>query len=131
MEKIEREEISRPRQYPQQIHEPYMEQKINSEGGIITVMGVHLSIPSGALPTDHLIAITIIDNSNMPFPDSYQSCRVTPLIKLEPEGLSLPKAAILTIPHSALIPKPEGHGVGLNIFTGEVAQEESQRGKQI
>ncbi|PIK33192.1 hypothetical protein BSL78_29992, partial [Apostichopus japonicus] len=42
--------------------------------------------------------------------------RMTPLIKLEPEGLVLNKPAQLTIPHSAIIPEPDRHGV--IIFTG-------------
>ncbi|PIK52003.1 hypothetical protein BSL78_11076 [Apostichopus japonicus] len=52
---------------------------------------------------------------------------MTPLIKLEPEGLILKKPAQLTIPHSAIIPEPDRHDA--IIFTGLKDEEHLQEGE--
>ncbi|PIK39056.1 glycosyl transferase GT2 family [Apostichopus japonicus] len=49
---------------------------------------------------------------------------MTPLIKLEPEGLTFDKPAQLTIPHSAIIPEPDRHDVV--IYTGLKDEENIQ-----
>ena len=131
MEEIEREELPRPRQDSQTLqirqHHPYIEHKITYEGGTITVMGVHLLIPDEALSSDHVIAVTVIHDPEKHLPGSSRRGRMTPLIKLEPEGIKLNKPALLTIPHSAIIPEPDHHSVV--VFTGQTDQGDLHKGK--
>ena len=125
------EELPRPRQDSQTLqirqHHPYIEHKITYEGGTIAVMGVHLLIPDEALSSDHVIAVTVIHDPDKHLPGSARRGRMTPLIKLEPEGIKLNKPALLTIPHSAIIPEPDRHGVV--VFTGQTDQGDLHKGK--
>ncbi|PIK60578.1 hypothetical protein BSL78_02514 [Apostichopus japonicus] len=91
-------------------------------------MGVHLTIPEDALSFDHVIAVKVIYDPDIHLPGSARRGRMTPLLKLEPEGLALNKPAQLTIPHSAIIPKPDRHDV--IIFTGLKDEEHSQEVSQ-
>ncbi|PIK58307.1 hypothetical protein BSL78_04813 [Apostichopus japonicus] len=112
-------------------HHSYVEHRIKYEGGTISIMGVHLTIPEDAVSFDHVIAVKVIYVPDIHLPGSARRGRMTPLIKLEPEGLVLNKPAQLTIPHSAIIPEPDRHGV--IIFTGlkdETLQEVSQETEQ-
>ncbi|PIK48050.1 hypothetical protein BSL78_15085 [Apostichopus japonicus] len=93
----------------------YIEHRIKCEGGTISIMGVHLTIPEDALSGEGVISVKVIMILTS-LPGSARRGRMTPLIKLEPEGLALNKPAQLTIPHSAIIPEPDRHDV--IIFTG-------------
>ncbi|PIK35148.1 hypothetical protein BSL78_28025 [Apostichopus japonicus] len=120
MERTEREELPKQRKDSQILemrqHHSYVEHRIKYEGGTISIMGVHLTIPEDAVSFDHVIAVKVIYVPDIHLPGSARRGRMTPLIKLEPEGLVLNKPAQLTIPHSAIIPEPDRHGV--IIFTG-------------
>ncbi|XP_071815175.1 uncharacterized protein [Apostichopus japonicus] len=108
-------------------HHSYIEHRITYEGGTISIMGVHLTIPEGALSVDRVIAVKVIYDPTIHLPGSARRGRMTPLIKLEPEGLTLDKPAQLTIPHSAIIPEPDRHDV--IIFTGLKDEENLQEGE--
>ncbi|PIK60302.1 hypothetical protein BSL78_02798 [Apostichopus japonicus] len=104
-------------------HHAYIEHRIKCEGGTISIMGVHLTIPEDAVSFDHVIAVKVIYDPEIHLPGSARRGRMTPLIKLEPEGLTLNKPAQLTIPHSAIIPEPDRHDV--IVFTGLKDEENS------
>ncbi|PIK39045.1 hypothetical protein BSL78_24113 [Apostichopus japonicus] len=120
MERTEEEELRKQRKDSQILemrqHHSYIEHRIKCEGGTISIMGVHLTIPEDAVSFDHVIAIKVIYDPEIHLPINARRGRMTPLIKLEPEGLVLNKPAQLTIPHSAIIPEPDRHDV--MIFTG-------------
>ncbi|PIK52558.1 putative kinesin-like protein, partial [Apostichopus japonicus] len=97
-------------------HHSYIEHRIKCEGGTISIMGVHLTIPEDALSCEGVISVKVIYDPDIHLPGSARRGRMTPLIKLEPEGLALNKPAQLIIPHSAIIPEPDRHDV--SIFTG-------------
>ncbi|XP_071814611.1 uncharacterized protein [Apostichopus japonicus] len=128
---MEREDLPKQRKDSQILemrhHHSYIEHRITYEGGTISIMGVHLTIPEGALSSDHVIAVKVIYDPTIHLPGSARRGRMTPLIKLEPEGLTLDKPAQLTIPHSAIIPDPDRHDV--NIFTGLKDKENLQEGE--
>ncbi|XP_071822148.1 uncharacterized protein [Apostichopus japonicus] len=105
----------------------YIEHRIKCEGGTISIMGVHLTIPEDALSYEGVISVKVIYDPDMHLPGSAHRGRMTPLIKLEPEGLALNKSAQLIIPHSAIIPEPDRHGV--IIFTGLKDEENLQEGE--
>ncbi|XP_071849587.1 uncharacterized protein [Apostichopus japonicus] len=131
MERTEKEEVTKQRKDSQILemrqHHSYIEHRIKYEGGTISIVGVHLTIPEDALSSDHVIAIKVIYDPDIHLPGSARRGRMTPLIKLEPEGLVLNKPAQLTIPHSAIIPEPDRHGV--MIFTGLKDQKHLQEGE--
>lgn len=127
METTERQE-SRQNSETMLNRQPYIEHKINHGGGTITLMGVYLSIPNEALSDDHVIAMTVIHNPDIHLPGDALMVRMTPLIKLEPEGLKLNKPARLTIPHSAIIPA-ESDRLRVIVFNGQSAQGRFQKGK--
>ncbi|PIK42834.1 hypothetical protein BSL78_20304 [Apostichopus japonicus] len=104
-------------------HHPYIEHKINCEGGTISITGVRLTIPDDALPNDHVIAVNVIYDPEIHLPGGAERGRMTPLIKLEPEGLNLHKTASLIIPHSAIIPEPDRHSV--IVFFGQKTERET------
>lgn len=106
--------------------QPYIEHMINHEGGTITILGVHLSVADDALSDDHIIAVTVIHDPDIHLPGNARRGRMTPLIK-KPQGLKLSKPAKLIVPHSAIIPEPDRHGI--IVFTGQEAQGEVQKGK--
>ncbi|XP_071822151.1 uncharacterized protein [Apostichopus japonicus] len=108
-------------------HHSYIEHRIKCEGGTISIMGVHLTIPEDALSYEGVISVKVIYDPDMHLPGSAHRGRMTPLIKLEPEGLALNKSAQLIIPHSAIIPEPDRHGV--IIFTGLKDEENLQEGE--
>ncbi|PIK35992.1 hypothetical protein BSL78_27177 [Apostichopus japonicus] len=120
MKRTEKEELTKQRKDSQILemrhHHPYIEHRIKYEGGTISIMGVHLTIPENAVSFHHVIAIKVIYDPDIHLPGSALRGRMTPLIKLEPEGLTLNKPAQLTIPHSAIIPEPDRHNA--IIFTG-------------
>ncbi|XP_071850424.1 uncharacterized protein [Apostichopus japonicus] len=130
MERTEREELPTQRKDSQilemRYHHSYIEHRIKYEGGTISIMGVNLTIPEGALSSERVIAVKVIYYPNIPLPGSARRGRMTPLIKLEPEGIALKKPAQLTIPHSAIIPEPDRHEV--IIFTG-LKDEENLQGE--
>ncbi|XP_071822150.1 uncharacterized protein [Apostichopus japonicus] len=105
----------------------YIEHRIKCEGGTISIMGVHLTIPEDALSYEGVISVKVIYDPDIHLPGSARRGRMTPLIKLEPEGLALNKPAQLIIPHSAIIPEPDRHGV--IIFTGLKDEENLQEGE--
>ncbi|XP_071815188.1 uncharacterized protein [Apostichopus japonicus] len=127
---MEREDLPKQRKDSQILemrhHHSYIEHRIKYEGGTISIMGVHLTIPEDALSFDHVIAIKVIYDPDIHLPGSARRGRMTPLIKLEPEGLTLNKPAQLNIPHSAIIPEPDRHDV--IIFTGLKDEESLQEG---
>ncbi|XP_071852535.1 uncharacterized protein [Apostichopus japonicus] len=131
MERTEREELPKQRKDSQILemrhHHSYIEHRIKYEGGTISIMGVHLTIPEGSLSFDRVIAVKVIYDPTIPLPGSARRSRMTPLIKLEPEGLVLKKPAQLTIPHSAIIPEPDRHDA--IIFTGLKDEEHLQEGE--
>ncbi|XP_071849147.1 uncharacterized protein [Apostichopus japonicus] len=131
MERTEKEELPKQRKDSQILemrqHYSYIEHRIKYEGGTISIMGVHLTIPEDALSSDHVIAIKVIYDPDIHLPGRACRGRMTPMIKLEPEGLALNKPAQLTIPHSAIIPEPDRHGV--MIFTGLKDEENLQEGE--
>ncbi|XP_071849580.1 uncharacterized protein [Apostichopus japonicus] len=131
MERTKKEELTKQRKDSQILemrqYHSYIEHKIKSEGGTISIMGVHLTIPEDALPFDHVIAIKVIYDPDIHLPGSARRGRMTPLIKLEPEGLVLNKPFQLTIPHSAIIPEPDRHDV--IIFTGLKDEKHLQEGE--
>ncbi|XP_071850197.1 uncharacterized protein [Apostichopus japonicus] len=131
MERTEREELPKQRKDSQILemrhHHSYIEHMVKCEGGTISIMGVHLTIPEDAVSFDHVIAVKVIYVPDIHLPGSARRGRMTPLIKLEPEGLVLNKPAQLTIPHSAIIPEPDRHGV--MIFTGLKDREHSPEGE--
>ncbi|PIK45445.1 hypothetical protein BSL78_17677 [Apostichopus japonicus] len=131
MERTSREEPPKQRKDSQILemrhNHSYIEHRIKNEGGTISIMGVHLTIPEGALSSDCVIAVKVIYDPTIPLPGSARRGRMTPLIKLEPEGLKLKKPAQLTIPHSAIIPEPDRHD-GI-IFTGLKDEEHLQEGE--
>ncbi|XP_071848887.1 uncharacterized protein [Apostichopus japonicus] len=131
LERTEKEELPKQRKDPKIIemrhHHSYIEHRIKCKGGTISIMGVHLTIPEDALSFDHVIAVKVIYDPDIHLPGSARRGRMTPLLKLEPEGLALNKPAQLTIPHSAIIPKPDRHDV--IIFTGLKDEEHSQEGE--
>ncbi|PIK57137.1 putative NACHT, LRR and PYD domains-containing protein 10-like [Apostichopus japonicus] len=128
---MEREELPKQRQDSQVLEKrhlhSYIEHRINYEGGTISIMGVHLTIPEDALSFDHVIAVKVIYDPDIHLPGSARRGRITPLLKIEPEGLTLNKPAQLTIPHSAIIPEPDRHDV--IIFTGLKDEEHLQEGE--
>lgn len=111
-------------------HHPYIEHKISMhEGGTISILGVHLKIPHTALSEDHVIAVNVIYDPDMHLPGSACRGRMTHLVRLEPEGLMFKKPVRLTIPHSAIIPEPDRHGV--MVFTGQRTGEGAlQKGQE-
>ncbi|XP_071849139.1 uncharacterized protein [Apostichopus japonicus] len=131
MERTEKEELPKQRKDLQILemrqHYSYIEHRIKYEGGTISIMGVHLTIPEDAVSFDHVIAVKVIYDPDIHLPGSAHRGRMTPLLKLEPEGLVLNKPAQLTIPHSAIIPEPDRHDV--MIFTGLKDKETSQEGE--
>ncbi|XP_071849579.1 uncharacterized protein [Apostichopus japonicus] len=131
MERTEKEELTKQRKDSQILemrqHYSYIEHRIKCEGGTISIMGVHLTIPEDTLSFDHVIAIKVIYDPDIHLPGSARRGRMTPLIKLEPEGLVLNKPVQLTIPHSAIIPEPDRHDV--NIFTGLKDEDNLQEGE--
>ncbi|XP_071849793.1 uncharacterized protein [Apostichopus japonicus] len=131
MESTEKKEVPKQRKDLQILemshHHSYIEHIITSEGGTISIMGVHLTIPENSLFSDHVIAVKVIYDPDMYLPGNALRGRMTPLIKLEPEGLALNKPAQLTIPHSAIIPEPDRHGV--IIFTSLKDEEHLQEGE--
>ncbi|XP_071848335.1 uncharacterized protein [Apostichopus japonicus] len=131
MERPEREELPKQGKDSQILemrhHHSYIEHMVKCEGGTISIMGVHLAIPEDAVSFDHVIAVKVIYDPDIHLPGSARRGRMTPLIKLEPEGLVLNKPAQLTIPHSAIIPEPDRHDV--IIFTGLKDEETSQEGE--
>ncbi|XP_071848882.1 uncharacterized protein [Apostichopus japonicus] len=131
MEGPKREELPKQRKDSKILemrhHHSYIEHMIKYEGGTISIMGVHLTIPEGALSYDRVIAVKVIYDPTIHLPGSAGRGRMTPLIKLEPKGLVLNKPAQLTIPHSAIIPEPDRHGV--IIFTGLKDEETLQKGE--
>ncbi|XP_071822193.1 uncharacterized protein [Apostichopus japonicus] len=120
VERTEREELPKQRKDSTVLgmrhNHSYIEHRIKCEGGTISVMGVHLTIPEDALSYEGVISVKVIYDPDMHLPGSAHRGRMTPLIKLEPEGLALNKPAQLIIPHSAIIPEPDRHDV--IIFTG-------------
>ncbi|XP_071850428.1 uncharacterized protein [Apostichopus japonicus] len=131
IERTEREELPKQRKDSQILEmrhrHSYIEHRIKCEGGTISIMGVHLTIPEGALCFDRVIAVKVIYDPTISLPGSARRGRMTPLIKLEPEGLILKKPAQLTIPHSAIIPEPNRHDA--IIFTGLKDEEHLQEGE--
>ncbi|XP_071848888.1 uncharacterized protein [Apostichopus japonicus] len=131
MERTDKAELTKQRKDSQILemrqHHSYIEHRIKCEGGTIIIMGVHLTVPEDALSFDHVIAVKVIYDPDIHLPGSARRGRMTPLIKLEPEGLVLNKPALLTIPHSAIIPEPDRHGV--MIFTGLKDEDNSQKGE--
>ncbi|XP_071848885.1 uncharacterized protein [Apostichopus japonicus] len=131
LERTKKEELPNQRKDSKIIeirhHHSYIEHVIKCEGGTISIMGVHLTIPEDALSFDNVIAVKVIYDHDIHLPRSARRGRMTPLLKLEPEGLTLNKPAQLTIPHSAVIPKPDRHDV--IIFTGLKDKEHSQEGE--
>ncbi|XP_071849585.1 uncharacterized protein [Apostichopus japonicus] len=131
MERTEKEELSKQSkdlQIPKvRHHHSYIEHRIKCKGGTISIMGVDLTIPEDALSSDRVIAVKVIYDPDMHLPGNATRGRMTPLIKLEPEGLVLNKPAQLTIPHSAIIPEPDRHGV--IIFNGLKDKEPLQEGE--
>ncbi|XP_071849887.1 uncharacterized protein [Apostichopus japonicus] len=131
MERPEREELQKQRKDSQILemrhHHSYIEHRIKCKGGTISIMGVLLTIPDGAVSIDHVIAVKIIYDPDIHLPGIAHRGRMTPLIKLEPEGLNLNKPAQLIIPHSAIIPEPNRHDV--IVFTGLKDEENSQQGE--
>ncbi|PIK55106.1 hypothetical protein BSL78_08001 [Apostichopus japonicus] len=130
MERSERE-LPKQRKHSQILemrqNHSYIEHRIKNEGGTISVMGVHLTIPKDALSGEGVISVKVIYDPDINLPGSACRGRMTPLIKLEPEGLALNKPAQLTIPHSAIIPEPDRHDV--IIFTGLKDEENLQEGE--
>ncbi|XP_071822089.1 uncharacterized protein [Apostichopus japonicus] len=108
-------------------HHSYIEHGIKCDGGTISVMGVHLTIPEDALSGEGVISVKVIYDPDIHLLGSARRGRMTPLIKVEPEGLALNKPAQLTIPHSAIIPEPDRHDV--IIFTGLKDEENLQEGE--
>ncbi|XP_071822147.1 uncharacterized protein [Apostichopus japonicus] len=131
MEGTEREELPKQRNdstiLEMRHHHSYIEHRIKCEGGTISMMGVHLTIPEDALSCEGVISVKVIYDPDIHLPGSARRGRMTPLIKLEPEGLALNKPAQLTIPHSAIIPEPDRHDV--IIFTGLKDEENLQEGE--
>ncbi|XP_071823118.1 uncharacterized protein [Apostichopus japonicus] len=131
MERSEREELPKQRKDSKILemmqNHSYIEHRIKFEGGTISVMGVHLTIPEYALSCEDVISVKVIYVPDIHLPGSARRGRMTPLIKLEPEGLALNKPAQLTIPHSAIIPEPDRHDV--IIFTGLKDEENLQEGE--
>ncbi|XP_071848218.1 uncharacterized protein [Apostichopus japonicus] len=131
MERTEREKLPKQRKDSQILemrrHHSYIEHMIKCEGGTVSIMGVHLTIPEDAVSFDHVIAVKVIYDPDIHLPGSARRGRMTPLLKLEPEGLALNKPAQLTIPHSAIIPEPDRHDV--IIFTGLKDEETSKEGE--
>ncbi|XP_071852782.1 uncharacterized protein [Apostichopus japonicus] len=131
MERTEGEELPKQRKDFQILEmrhrHSYIEHRIQYEGGTMSIMGVHLTIPEDALSFDRVIAVKVIYDPTIQLPGSARRGRMTPLIKLEPEGLALNKPAQLTIPHSAIIPEPDRHDA--IIFTGLKDEEYLQEGE--
>ncbi|XP_071822085.1 uncharacterized protein [Apostichopus japonicus] len=131
MERSEREELPKQRKDSKILemmqNHAYIEHRIKCEGGTISVVGVHLTIPEDALSCEDVISVKVIYVPDIHLPGSARRGRMTPLIKLEPEGLALNKPAHLTIPHSAIIPEPDRHDV--IIFTGLKDEENLQEGE--
>ncbi|XP_071822093.1 uncharacterized protein [Apostichopus japonicus] len=131
MERSEREELPKQRKDSKILeimqNHSYIEHRIKCEGGTISVMGVRLTIPEDALSCEDVISVKVIYVPDIHLPGSARRGRMTPLIKLEPEGLALNKQAQLTIPHSAIIPEPDRHDV--IIFTGLKDEENLQEGE--
>ncbi|XP_071823333.1 uncharacterized protein [Apostichopus japonicus] len=131
MERSEREELPKQRKHSKILemrqNHSYIEHRIKCEGGTISIMGVHLTIPEDALSCEDVISVKVIYVPDIHLPGSARRGRMTPLIKLEPEGLALNKPAQLIIPHSAIIPEPDRHDV--IIFTGLKDEETLQEGE--
>ncbi|PIK50658.1 hypothetical protein BSL78_12440 [Apostichopus japonicus] len=131
MERSEREELPKQRKDSKILemmqNHAYIEHRIKCEGGTISVVGVHLTIPEDALSCEDVISVKVIYVPDIHLPGSARRGRMTPLIKLEPEGLALNKPAHLTIPHSAIIPEPDRHDV--IIFTGLKDEKNLQEGE--
>ncbi|PIK46634.1 hypothetical protein BSL78_16499 [Apostichopus japonicus] len=74
MERREREELPKQRKDSQILemrhHHSYIEHRIKYEGGTISIMGVHLTIPEDALSSDHVIAIKVIYDPDIHLPGS-------------------------------------------------------------
>ncbi|PIK44586.1 hypothetical protein BSL78_18557, partial [Apostichopus japonicus] len=130
MERAEREELPKQRKdstiLEMRHNHSYIEHRIKCEGGTISVMGVHLTIPEDALSYEGVISVKVMYDPDMHLPGSAHIGRMTPLIKLEPEGLALNKP-VHVIPHSAIIPEPDRHDV--IIFTGLKDEEHLQEGE--
>lgn len=105
----------------------YMEHKINFEGGTMSVMGICLTIPKDALSHDHVISVKVKNHNDVSLPVIACGSRMTPVIQLEPEGLTFNKPARLTVPHSALISETDCQRV--TVFAGRKHEESLQTGK--
>ncbi|PIK34986.1 hypothetical protein BSL78_28185 [Apostichopus japonicus] len=105
----------------------YMEHKINFEGGTMSVMGICLTIPKDALSNDHVISVKVKNHNDVSLPVIACGSRMTPVIQLEPEGLTFNKPARLTVPHSALISETDCQRV--TVFAGRKHEENLQTGE--
>ncbi|PIK60298.1 hypothetical protein BSL78_02794 [Apostichopus japonicus] len=74
MERREREELPKQRKDSQILemrhHHSYIEHMIKCEGGTISIMGVHLTIPEDAVSFDHVIAVKVIYDPDIHLPGS-------------------------------------------------------------
>ncbi|KAJ8023661.1 Netrin receptor UNC5B-b [Holothuria leucospilota] len=103
---------------------PYIEHSIGKEGGAIHLADTSLTIPSEALLRTHVIGLSVSNDPYFCLPTKFDKTRMTPLVKLEPLGLTLKKPVQLVIPHFALIPEPERHDV--IIYSGLTSANQNQ-----
>lgn len=90
---------------------PYIEHSIGEAGGTIHLADTSLTIPSEALLRTQVIGLSVSNDPYFCLPTEFDKTRMTPLVKLEPLGLTLKKPVQLVIPHFALIPELERHDV--------------------
>ncbi|KAJ8023723.1 Netrin receptor UNC5B-a [Holothuria leucospilota] len=81
----------------------HKEQYIDENGGEITLReaNVHLLIPVGAVSTGSIVSLTMMTSKQGNVPSEGRTLRLTPVIKVGPEGATLNKAITLRIPHCA------------------------------
>ncbi|KAJ8023757.1 Netrin receptor UNC5B-b [Holothuria leucospilota] len=110
-------------------HQLYTEHTIGREGGTIHLANVFLTVPPDALHENHVIALSVMNESPFPLDREVDTARMTPLIKLEPLGLKFKKSIQLNIPHSALISEPENHDV--IIYSGQITKDDEDLSDSI
>ena len=77
------------------------EKTIDESGGEISIKGVKLSVPPGALAKPVTITVTTLKNNYKAPNLNSKEALLSPLVQCEPHGLKFNKTVYLTLPHCA------------------------------
>lgn len=82
------------------------------------ISGVHLLVPAGALHVGRIVSLMVSTDPAINGPISNKSLRLTPFVKLGPDGIELHKPVIMCIPHCALIAGGQTYMYYTHMYSG-------------